>query len=347
MPGQFCIQAELEQRAAKDEDAQDFHARYLSVSDYLRREYYDWVQATCPFFTDHGRKHIDSVVQSVSQLLSGNPGSLSPLDLFLLLSGIVWHDVGNAVSRSQHSEHIGHIAEEVKKLAFPGPDVQRLVVEISQAHSRTYGLATPRLEEDCVSRSGVTYQVRPRALAALVRLADEISENRFRISADLLPNVPDENRIFWEYANCISSCRADPLRERIVVQLAIPGERAVARYRCPPKLHERASADGTISLIEYIVCRLEKMNLERAYCSPEFTCYASVRSLEVRLSVLRNAERIPSCDGVVLIGFSGLGDNSYPSIPIFDDFFKKHPHLTPERLQEVISTWAAALTSPA
>src|ERR1700722_2075096 len=94
------LEDELRNKARKDPDAEDFYARYTAMKAYLSRAYYPWIQVNCPYFTDHGLLHVLSVLQAASQLLgpqvTNKKGSeLSTLDLFLVLSSILWHDVGN------------------------------------------------------------------------------------------------------------------------------------------------------------------------------------------------------------------------------------------------------------
>src|SRR5436309_2883096 len=107
------LEVELKRRAdAGEEDAADLWGRYKSMKGYLTREYYPWIQANSPFLTDHGEQHIRSVIQAASSLLNKHLSpeieiqkrSLSSLDIFLVLSGILWHDVGNVYGRSGHAE---------------------------------------------------------------------------------------------------------------------------------------------------------------------------------------------------------------------------------------------------
>jgi hypothetical protein len=333
------LEAALEARADADEDdkdAEDFWHRYKVMKEYLEREYYPWIQAKCPFFTDHGERHIQSVIQAASLLmnkpLNSESKDLSSLDLFLILSAILWHDVGNVLGRSGHATRVAEITTEIKKLGFPSPDIHRLVVEISQAHSGENGLKTLRSEDDC-STSHRTYTVYTRALAAIVRFADEISENQSRISHALLASVPPEQRIFWEYANCISASRPDPGRQRVIITVTIQYDKATAKFICPEFL-DRVNETRQISLIEYVLCRLEKMNNERAYCASEFSRYTSISEIEARLRILRDTCRIEKYDIEVTFGESGLKHSSHPDIKIFDEFFHLYSDWKPERLEE-------------
>jgi hypothetical protein len=330
----FSLENELRRRAEKlkHADARDLLGRFEAMRNYLSLNYYDWIQTAAPYLTNHGRLHIESVAQALDGLLGKiKPDQLSSLDLFLLLTAVLWHDVGNAYGRTEHASRVAELTNKVRELGFPNPDIQRLVVEIAKAHSGSTGLLGVRAEEDCATEHK-TYIVYPRALAALVRFADEISENRARISATLIDSVPDENRIYWEYANSISASRPDPGRSRVVLTVNVDSDRAVWRFPC----HENSpfnDAAGKISVIEYIVARLEKMNNERVYASQYMSRYAAIDAIECRFSLQRGTERDSRYENTFELGNSGLSAaGKYPNIPIAAKFFEQFPHWKPASL---------------
>jgi hypothetical protein len=336
---------ELRRRAvsAEGNDATAFYETICVVNRYLEENYYGWIQATCQFYTEHGEPHIRAVIESASQILAPylneNPkGSLTNLDIFVILNSIMWHDVGNVLSRHGHAERINGLTNHVRSIAFPTPHIQNLVVTVAQAHSGREGLDIPRPEMLCPMRNGSTYAVYPKALAAIVRFADEISENQTRISQALLASadLPLENRIFWEYANCIASCTAQPLRERILVEIEIEDARAVRRFPCS-EFQERVGDDNQITLIEYLMCRLEKMNNERAYCAPEFRPFVTIRTVDVRMALHRPDETEPYETVEFSLGDAGLHRPEYPRIDVFERFFATYEAWTPARIQEAMT----------
>lgn len=332
----MTIEAELARRAKTDMDADDFWHRYSVMKKYLSEEYYPWVQANCPYFTDHGSRHVESVRLTAGSLLSRqlDPGKteLSSLDLFLLLSGIIWHDVGMVYDRSGHADEVAKITKRIKEV-FPGIPIQRLVEEISKAHSGNEGLDIPRAEEDYTTAKH-TYKIYPRALAAVVRLADEVSENHSRISHALVDDVPARSKVYWEYAKCIVASYPDPTRGRIVVQVELQHDKVGTRMECRDFL-DRTGGVPEMPLIKYTLCRLEKMNNERAYCSKYVNRFADLRSVEARFTLLRGTERVPSYDELtVVFGDLGLTSGDYPKINIVDGFFRANPAWTPQRIEE-------------
>ena len=334
----LSIETALQQEAGNDNNAKDLWAKYSIMKSYLTAQYYPWIQANCPYFTDHGKLHVESTIEAANSMLLPSPKNrrnLSALDLYLLLCAVIWHDVGMVYDRSKHAERVSIMIQKIGELFF-SPTIHRLVIELVKAHTREDGLEIPSREQDCAI-STKTYTVSPRALAAIVRFADEISENRSRISQALLKDgkVPEENRIYWEYANCIVASRADPLGERIIVSIEIEPDKAIAKYRCPKECTQYSKTDGSISLIEYVVYRLEKMNNERAYCARDFGKYASIRQIEVRLMLTHRGERIENYTNEFVLRDSGMHKSTYPQIDFFEDFFKHHPHWNPQKIAEL------------
>jgi len=329
MSDSVTLEKELERRAENDADAKKFWGQYSVVKRHLTDNFYPWIHDNSPYFTDHGEKHVESVIRTASALLIRDLGPeeksrLKSLDLFLLLSAIIWHDVGMVFKRFGHAEEVERITSEVKDLAFGDPTIHRLIVQIAKAHSGKEGLEVPELEQDWDGAQS-SYTVYPRALAAIVRFADEVSENRSRISQALLKKVPNENRIYWEYANCITASRPDPPRERIIISLEIQEAAALESYLCPEELRLYGNNSEEISLIEYIIRRLEKMNNERSYCAPEFNRYITIKEIEVRMSLLGRVDRIPGYDLNIILGDLGLSQGGYPEVEIFQQFFNEYP----------------------
>ena len=316
--------------ASETEDAKDLLTRYRATKQYLAQQYYPWIQANCPFYTDHGERHVEGVIRSASELLK-DARDMDDLSIYLLLMGIIWHDAGMVRQRTGHSD-ISEMIEKIKEITFPNATVQRLLAQIALAHTGQDGLSKAEYEQDC-STSGGNYQLRPRALASVVRFADEISENRSRISHELLRDgaIPPNNLLYWEYANCIAASRADPGRARVVVTIEVDREKSCCSHSCPPECLEDTGLENSITLIEYTVYRLQKMYNELRYCSQDFRTYTSIDDIHVRLKLL---EGITPIDGYGdSFDMSDLAGSSYPRMLAFDKFFERFPRWKPGIIQ--------------
>ena len=332
MSDPISLESILQNRAATEAcKACAFLSNYVAMKNYLTRDYYPWIQANCQWYTDHGSKHVDSVMHTTSHLLSNAPqDGLNCLDVYLLLTSIIWHDVGLLAGRADHARETEVFINKVREICFPDPTIHRLVCQIVRAHSGHEGWSFLQQSEPispCTHKSCIVY---PQSLAAILRFADEASETRTRISASLLERVPPEQKIYWEYAHSVTASTPEPARRRLLLAIELQRADAVKRLPCPKHLRDRADGDGNIAVIQYVVCRIEKLNNERAYCFPYLTRYADIRTIDVRLQVCDGTESAICLD--FTLGDGGMTGCDYPDIEMYSRFFDIYPQLIPAKL---------------
>lgn len=321
---------ELQDRTAKgDADAGSFGAKHDAMRIYLERNYYPYIQANCPWFTDHGKAHIDGVLWASGQILEkviSSSSILTSFDIYLLITAIIWHDAGMVAKRQGHEQVVLKFLDEIATIAFNDIKEKRLVSEIIGAHTGKATFSGLRQEERIDK-----YVVYPRALAALLRFADEVSENSTRISQPLLNNgtVPSDHQIFWYYAASVKASHPEPARERVVLNIELDRKEAIKLFDLP---QGGEKTPLKLSLIDYVMQRIEKIVCERAYCAPQFLRYASIQSIEVRLCLLDGASRLQGYEEV--LEFSGSED--YPAISVSQKFFDEHPKWKVEQLARTI-----------
>lgn len=334
------LESALEELAKDDEIAEELYHQYSTTYSYLQDEYYKWIQSNpdCSYFSDHGESHIQTVIHQAGELLNDElkkpeNGSLSCVDIYVLLSSIIWHDVGMVEERAGHENFPSEIADEIQRTLFPNSGIQSVVSRISRGHTGDTGLSIPSSKK-AVTMGHKTYHLHPKALAAILRFADEISENENRVSsADaVIDQVPEDARIYWEFAKSITAIAVDLERERITVNIELEWDQAIQTYICPDDYQQRAN-DGEITLIEYIVCRLEKMNNEKIYCAPEFYKYAYIREIEARFAIDKGKNEGGEKEEIQItqvLGEGGVKQNDYPEVNIYDDFFDENEDLQPD-----------------
>jgi len=334
----------LEQKAEENDCTELFNS-YQQMKNKLDNEYYGWIQANCSYFTDHGKEHINSVVKRSEEILEkeleSSDSRLNILEVYLLLSSIIWHDVGMVINRANHEEKVSEITEELKSL-FPKIDIRRSVEDITRAHTGNEDQGIEQLKDNRIMYEHDSYRINTPALAAILRFADELSENRDRVSSSqvVTDTVPEESRIFWEYAKSIKSSISQPSRNRCLIDIELEVQEAISKYKCI-EYPNICDDEGRLTLIEYIICRLEKMNNERHYCAPEFKIYADLSEIVVRFTLLEEDRPIsPEYNQMQLhIGQSGLlaspNERPYPDIDLYDEFFEKYNDLCPDNLEEM------------
>ncbi|WP_323170913.1 hypothetical protein [Natrialba sp. PRR66] len=340
----ISLESELEKTllelADGSDNAEEFLDQYKQTKRHLQREMYPWVQSNCNWFTDHGEQHIAAVMNQASRLLENElrdfqSGDLNELDLFILLTAILWHDVGMIVDRTDHERISTEVADRFRDIAFPSTSIKATTDDIIKAHRNKAGLDIP--QRDSVFNIGnEIYKVYPKDLAGILRFADEISETQERVSGDswIRESVPDESELFWRYAETVQGCYPHLNGKSVNLNIEVGYKKSIKMYPCPDSFKERANDDGEISLIEYMICRLEKLVNELAYCERYFNRYAEIREVQVDITVRDDSHTIIQEVNETLAATGLTTKGTYPDVKIYDDFFEEYSEWKPDQLPD-------------
>lgn len=332
------LEEALNRLAEDSENAQEFLREYEQTRSYLEREIYPWVQSNCSWFTDHGRQHIDAVINQASRLLEDelrnfDDTDLTELDIFILLISTLWHDVGMIVDRSQHDQISADVFDEIQTMGAMAPNVKRVINDIIKAHRGETGIEIPQ-KNTSFTINGEIYKIYPKSLAGIVRFSDEISETQERVSSDrwVRESVPPESQIFWRYAQTIQSCYPLLNGKAIKIVISMEVDDAIEMYSCPDPFEHRGDENGKISLIQYLICRLEKLVNELAYCERYFNRYVEIRDIELTLTI-RGSDQTIMHEIKETLGAAGLTKmGTYPSVTIYEEFFNQYSSCKPNNL---------------
>lgn len=156
--------------------------------------------------TIHGCRHVGDLVESLDKLgssLEEKQGAtpLNPLESYILLCAAHLHDVGNIKGRKNHPTNSGELIKEHHAL-FYDTETRQNICDVARVHggvSKKYGHDTFReIHSDHYSP--------PRLwlLAAMLRMADELSENPERVPAALLKwfQASPKSNLAYRYAEC-------------------------------------------------------------------------------------------------------------------------------------------------
>lgn len=161
------------------------------------------------YLNDHSEKHVNMVIEKVSQLLGDNPCAyISPYELFFLLIAIQIHDAGHFIKgRDGHEKEAGIFLDMFNKYSISSIE-HRVMKKIAEAHS---GKKDPigQLESE-TDVSGK--KVHPRLLAALLRFGDELADGNSRASSLALDldEIPGKSRLFHVFSRCLDTFQASP-----------------------------------------------------------------------------------------------------------------------------------------
>jgi hypothetical protein len=212
--------------------------------------------------TDHGPNHVDQVIRWVGKLLQCEDKNsnlvVKPYEVYVLLVAILAHDAGNVTGRQNHEQRAFEILRSKCDSIVPDTIELKAISEIAKAHGGKYfgSKDTIHALKDTDAFDDASF--RPRLLAGLVRLADEICENRKRAVSDETP-VGQRNIIFHKYAKSIYNTSIDRKSKLIRIEYHLFVSQLPSKF--PNSLGKR------VFLVDEIFARLEKMYLELAYCS--------------------------------------------------------------------------------
>jgi len=255
------IEIELEQSEP------DLFKKYDALKDSLAPIHESVVQgaslADGGLLTGHGPAHIARVGEVASSIVDQCPEELSDYEKFILLVAIQIHDIANIKGREEHEKRIPAVWKKViGELAFDAFD-KSLAEQIASAHGgkigndkNTVGLLEP-------DGPWNNQHVRPRFLAALLRVSDELAEDPDRSARTLmaLDQVPKENEIFHVYAGGLHS---------IAPEISSSSVRLSFAFSEDLFFKPLGKGDKENFLLDEIYGRAVKTWLECIYCSRFF-----------------------------------------------------------------------------
>lgn len=190
--------------------APDLHSRYrdcVIISQRMLCRYENYF----PDFTDHTVLHTLDIVELCNQLIGDQVEKLSAEDLYVLLMGALFHDVGMGVSisdfeqfravlgfpepaddnarawavRDHHQELSGLYLEKYwRMLDFPNEAYVKAVIQVCRGHRKTNILDAKNYPPQFEVEPGKTVSL--PYLAALLCLADELESLPSAMSASCM-----------------------------------------------------------------------------------------------------------------------------------------------------------------
>ncbi|MBL9185763.1 MAG: hypothetical protein JNN17_26685 [Verrucomicrobiaceae bacterium] len=169
------------------------------------------------FLTDHGPEHIAMVMRRAKELSDTSSDDkpfetpLKPYEVFILLLSCHCHDVGNVYGREGHEARIMDVIMKIPQYGELKPSEWRLIAQIATVHGGTIDD-----DKDTIGKAIASGQVdlcgktiRPQLLAAILRLADELSDDSSRASnyGFKLGTIPRESEIYHRFAKCLETVR--------------------------------------------------------------------------------------------------------------------------------------------
>lgn len=238
------------------EELPEYYEKYaLMKRRFLEIDYTYWAEGF-PGGNDHGPGHIRRVLEKLD-LLIGSPGNeLNTYELFLAMMAILYHDLGLLQKRKDHAKISGLILEEEESLAYIINEFDREIIKaavVSHSHKQDIEATHSKFHHEEVVGDKTA---RPRLIAALVRLADELDEDHRRADPEVQrkKKLPEESEFFWRFCQRIQGIRPEQSQRSIMVFVSFEEE----------DLEHHIQLNGTTrAFIAAFAEKLSKINEER------------------------------------------------------------------------------------
>lgn len=259
----------------------NLQSKYYTFETEMYKTYHSNVNQTLAaaqpgsIFTDHGENHVRTVISNAGALI-GNVDALNGYEIFLLLISIHFHDLGNIYGREEHEQKISKLMELLKD-KLPIETAERgFITEIATAHGGYIENDKDTISELLPKDVYDNIDFRPRALAAILRLADEIADNYHRALETPPFVIPDDSRIHHEYCKSL-----EPVTSR--------GETLKFHYRIPFGMtQDKLLQDKTeVYLYDFIRKRLVKTMVELEYCKNHSSGLIKQSTVSVTIDFLK------------------------------------------------------------
>ena len=298
--GDLIIDKRLEDRLG------DYAAQYEALRKHVNRVHRDVTSGAIAvdggLLTDHGPEHIEIVIDRASQLSNTRRCDLTQYEVFLLLAAVHLHDVGNIHGRKAHQLTAKNVADWLGSSISPDAIVRRTVIQIASAHT-----AGDSPEKDTIGKLPpeqyiLNQPVRPRLLAAILRFADELADDRSRASAYLheTNRVPYSSQVFHAFAYALHSVNINHASREIELHFEMQTDEATTKY---------GKQDSEVFLLDEILSRSVKLHLERKYAMLFIRDWISIDAIRVFVEVYGSG-----LNPIEKIGYR-IAERGYPDSP--------------------------------
>jgi hypothetical protein len=272
------------------------------------------------YFNDHGVDHIKMVVDRISKIITNFKSiekdfKLTPYETFILLIAANLHDAGHLIaSREEHAIKGKELLSRFDKTkSLLDTNERRIIGDIAKSHGGKDDPIGKLLHEDHLSGK----KIRPRLLAAILRLADELAEDKTRASRFLLRlkdqgkedsniSIDKFSEIYHRFSESIDSV----LLEGNVINIAfcVNSKQLVKTFG--KKINKIITKHY---LLDEIFERCLKTFKETLYCNRFFPANTRFTKLIVKIYLLNEYDEYI----ITPINFE-LEENGYPMLNIQD-----------------------------
>ncbi|MDH5692900.1 MAG: hypothetical protein OEZ47_07345 [Gammaproteobacteria bacterium] len=264
----------------------NYYEQYCSIKSWVTKNYFrnaggGLSRGDGQRYTHHDLGHVEDVIETAGNFLrvKDGLGLLSGFETYLLLVSILLHDAGNAQGRDGHETKTTSILFDMKDVAGMSTQEKKLAGKIAKAHGGKYqkdGVVSKDTITNIIDSIEETFpnsvKVRPRLLAAVLRLSDEFAEKTDRANYTALLDLSDVNNSVYNedvlhnlYSHVITiDCCPESYEIRLVFNIDVNDLNKKFKYT---KKIDSEDRELEVFFTDYITDRLIKSDSERRYCN--------------------------------------------------------------------------------
>lgn len=271
------------------------------------------------YLTNHGQYHVEQVVQRATDLLRDSDCALSAYEGYILLTAILFHDVGNIYGRKNHEAKALEIMNTFGSLAGIDSFEKKTIIKIALVHGGKLDGSKDTISRLQEKDDVLGKPIRKRFLAAILRFADELADDYLRASRYMLEAnmIPDTSQIYHRYSESLKSVRVEGSEVRL--RFNFDAEEVLKQYK---------KNGQPIFLLDEINDRVLKMHRERMYCMRFMRPCIDISSIRVDISIYESVADLVGKDdnkSVLLeperLQYT-LSEGGYPECP--EELFLSH-----------------------
>lgn len=293
-----------------------FFNKYIVMKERLLTTEYEHWAAGFPEGNNHGPSHIRRVLVKLDQILDSNKQKhINCYELFLAMMSILYHDIGIMRQRQDHgiiSKNI--LNSDINDAYIIDPFDKEIISAAVVSHSGSKSIET---ECQCFSQEETIkdYKVRPKVIAALVRLADELDEDSRRADLKLQErlNIPESSLFFWRFCQRIQGIMPIFSNKKIQFDIKLLSEDIELEGLTP---------NGKRFFTDFFAEKLDKFNKERILANLFLPYELKYSEILINMKPITDFDTWKTPRNFVFYDHTKI-----------DDFFKMFPELFPHRYQ--------------
>ena len=276
--------------------------------------------------TNHGEAHVITVMSRALDLLRDNI-KLTPYETYILVKAILIHDIGNIYGRQNHELNSQKAANLINQKIGKDKLEIECITSIAWAHGGKPKDKISMLYDETLFNN----YVHKRRLAAILKFADELADDRSRCSDFQMKQnlLPANAIIFHKYSFCLHSVLVSHESNSIQMAFDLDEEDTQKSFEKNGK---------KVLLVDEIYERTFKTHLERLYCMRFLRPAINIDKIKVTIKIrLKDISEYGQPEFHIIsyeIGEVGYPEESYENI------FKICPELkneTGEKLKKMLS----------